>query len=346
MMNSDVIFFMGPTGSGKSAMAIAIAKRLGNAEIVNADALQVYKGSFDIGTAKLSVNEQDGIPHHGFDLVEPGETFSAQDYIEFATRTISELHERGKVALIAGGSNMYLQALIWTSPLDEDKFSIDATGCGSWDDLYAIDPEKALKLHKNDTRRIENAIMGAKSPHYTPRLRYANCHAVVMTCDESSWMRARLDNRVDDMVKRGLVAEALRAMETFKEGKGVLQAIGYREFSEAVDLDDLDSILDKIKRDTWKYFRKQVKWNGKILKRLSFEPVVVKVNEATCREFEMLVDGVMTDLAHRRNKIDGVGQTQAVQRYTCEKCSIEFPGVEQDWKNHIKSSRHNRKRQT
>ena len=338
--DANVIFVMGPTGSGKSALSVSIAKKLGNAEIVNADALQVYKG-FDIGTAKLSMHDRNGVVHHGFDVIDSSDTFSVQDYVKFATQVISDIHEREKIAIVTGGSNMYLQALLWTSPLDDQN--VKEITDGDWDDLFAIDPAKAEKLHRNDTRRIKNAIASSKSETAStePVLRYPKSHLIVMDCTESDWMKSRLDDRVDAMIEQGLAEEAMHAMTVFRIGKGVMQGIGYREFAEAEDPNDIKSITEKIKIDTWRYFRKQLKWlNGKIVPRLPFEPIRVKVAEGS----EHDLDNVLQCLLTRAEKIHCDDSSESMKRFVCEKCNIEFPGKDVDWINHIKSSKHKRKR--
>ena len=337
---ANVIFILGPTGSGKSAMSVAVAKKLGNAEVVNADAMQVYKG-FDIGTAKLSLAEQQNVIHHGFDLIDSSQTFSVQDYLKFATEVIDDIHTRGKIAVVTGGSNMYLQALIWTSDLDNKNMA--ETMDGDWDDLYAIDPAKAEKLHRNDVRRIQNAIASSQSSNMSEHvLRYPECHVIMMECSESDWIKSRLDIRIDNMMTQGLHAEAMHAISLFPRGKGVLQSIGYREFAEADDPTDLHSITEKIKIDTWRYFRKQLKWlNGRILPRLTLEPVRVTIEEGSLID----IDNVILQLQSRSEKaVNDDLPESPIKRFVCDKCSIEFPGKDADWLNHIKSSKHKRKR--
>jgi tRNA dimethylallyltransferase len=343
----NVIFIIGPTGSGKSAMAVNLAKHLMNAEVINADAFQVYRG-FDIGTAKMSIDEQEGIRHHCLDLVEPGQSFSVQEYLVHAIKTIGDIRSSGKVAIVVGGSNMYLQALIWNSPLINDGNTGSEPCTGTWEDLHAVNPIRASQIHRNDNRRIQNALMReAKSADVTNSLRFDDCHVVLMDCPDADWMRARLDARIDLMIERGLSEEAQRAMKCYQRGKGVLQAIGYREFVEADDADDLRAITGKIKNDTWKYFRKQLKWlKNTLLPRLPFEPLKVQIAQSTTSEnLRVNVESLASCLFSRELiKSDEAGTTDSLRRFKCNKCDVEFPGRDVDWSNHIRSSRHKRKR--
>lgn len=151
--NNKVIVIVGPTGSGKTGVAVKIAKKIGG-EIISADSRAIYKG-MDIGTAKPSVEEQDGVPHFGIDLVEPGERFTVADFKAYAEQKISEIEERGHVPIIAGGTGLYVDALIYDYKFTEQS----KKSCSDRDKIEQKYLIFGIKVERNELReRLKRRI--------------------------------------------------------------------------------------------------------------------------------------------------------------------------------------------
>ena len=266
----------GPTASGKTALSVECAKRL-NGEIVSADALLVYKG-LNIGTAKPSKGEMGGIPHYMIDVVAPTESFSASDYERLALPIMEDIVERGKVPIIVGGTSFYLDALLYKrtlggAPADEavrKKYEAIFEREGKealFSLLQEIDPAAAEVLHPNDKKRVIRALEiyeltgKRKSEQHDERIPRLPVLAVGVDYPREA-LYARIDARVDEMIKSGLVEE----VEGLLENAQCMQGIGYKEVVEILKNSDLHSTMsdkinamsDIIKKNTRNYAKRQL----------------------------------------------------------------------------------------
>ncbi len=319
-----MIFILGATGSGKTAVSLLLARHL-QAEVVNADALQTYRG-FEVGTAKVTAAEMGAIPHHGFDLIDPATdptcTMTMHVYLEFAVPKISDILGRGKHALVVGGSHMYLNALIWTNPRRSSQDASD------------------IPLHATTARRRENFARFGGVDAEKRELRFPTSRFVLMETSDEAWMRTRLDARVDAMFAAGLAEEAAKAREIFQPGKGVLQAIGYTEFLEETEP---EMIRQRIKENTWKYVKKQTKWlRNSLVPKFHIEPVKISMSQklagSLAEKVAELLPEIFTPIGKSEEK------PKKTEIFACEKCDLKFPGTLADWNFHLKSSRHRKQK--
>lgn len=272
-----VVVIVGPTASGKTSLSIEMAK-LFNGEIISADSMQIYK-KMNIATAKPTEEEKEGIPHHMIDFLEPGETFSVARFKEMAVDCIEDILSRGKLPIVAGGTGLYVDTLINnTEFLDyEDNGVRDILekraaeeGIDSlFDELKAIDPETAEKLHTNDTKRIVRAL---EVYHTTGRTISEQCElshlkespyewcVIGINARNRQYLYDRINLRVDIMVKNGLIDEAKDFFEA-DASETAVQAIGYKELKPYLDgIVSLNEALDKLKMETRRYAKRQLTW--------------------------------------------------------------------------------------
>ena len=271
----------GPTASGKTALSVECAKRL-NGEIVSADALLVYKG-LNIGTAKPTKGEMGGIPHYMIDVVAPTESFSASDYERLALPILEDIVERGKVPVLVGGTSFYLDALLYKrtlggAPADEGvrkKYEAIFEREGKealFSLLQEIDPASAEVLHPNDKKRVIRALEiyeltgKRKSEQHDERIPRLPVLAVGVDYPREA-LYARIDARVDEMMKAGLVEEVEGLLESgIPENAQCMQGIGYKEVVEILKNSDLHSTMpdkintmsDMIKKNTRNYAKRQL----------------------------------------------------------------------------------------
>lgn len=280
-MKPIVLALVGPTGSGKTKTAIRICQAL-NAEIVSMDSMQVYRG-MDIGTAKPTKEDLAAAPHHMIDVVEPDQMFTVSMYREMACRAIDDILARGKTPLLVGGTGLYLQALSYEMSLGEngaDNALREALQqiAGEKDGpqrlherLRQVDPASADKLHPNDVRRVIRALEiyetsgKAKSEQADEQRREGPYHVLVYGLSlPREQMYARINARVDEMVKSGLVDEVegllARGIEPKPEG-GAMQAIGYKEIVSALRGEmTMERAVDLIKQGSRRYAKRQWTW--------------------------------------------------------------------------------------
>lgn len=277
MEENRLIVLSGPTASGKSALAIHLARIL-PLEIVNADSLQVYRG-MDIGTAKPSARERLEIPHHLIDVADPDEDFNAGRFVEQAEIAIRGIRDRGRFPLVAGGTGMYIRALLrGLDPLPSDS-GIRAVlarrwreegGAGLFAELAVIDPDSAKAIHPSDRVRVLRALEIAGITGTSPsrlKRRWTNVEDkfrilfIALSMDRERLYR-RIDARVDDMFRKGLVDEVRGLLSAgFGPGHKPMNALGYRHvlshFSGAISL---TQAAVELKRDTRRYAKRQMTW--------------------------------------------------------------------------------------
>lgn len=276
---NKIIIIAGPTASGKSAVAVELAKML-ETEIISADSMQIYKG-LDVGTAKITREEMQGVKHHLLDIVSPEDNYSVNEYIADAKKIISELHPRGKIPIICGGTGLYINSLIYNFDLKEhksdpelrenlEKLYQEKGGEYLLDILREFDPDSAERLHPNNYRRIIRAIEiyrvsgitmteQAKKTKITPSEFDSSLY--VLSTDRER-LYERIDGRVDKMLENGLYEEVKTLLSAdLPSNATCLQAIGYKEFKSVLSGDvSVDEAIEKIKRESRRYAKRQLTW--------------------------------------------------------------------------------------
>lgn len=271
-MKEKVIAIAGPTASGKTKMAIDLAKEI-NGEIISADSRYVYKG-FDIASAKPTKEEQDGIPHHLIDIVEPEYDYSVADFYDDARVKIYDIIQRGKTPIIAGGTGLYFRVLLETYDLPRVEANPELRAElelrekeDLLEELKALDPIGYEKIKTANTRRIIRAlevtkILGKpfseasieKEPEFDVDWRMPRIESREVLYD-------RINRRVDLMVEQGLIEETQNLLEKHGRIKNFTCTIGYQEILTYLDGEaSLEEALDKLKQHTRNYAKRQLTW--------------------------------------------------------------------------------------
>jgi tRNA dimethylallyltransferase len=275
-----LIVIVGPTGAGKTRLAMTLAARAGG-EVVSADSQQVYAG-MDIGTGKVTAAERASVPHHVVDVVQPDEDMTAQRFVELADRAIADAWARGKAVIVCGGTGLYVRALLLglfagppASPELRAELSDRAAAEGTAPlhaELARVDPTSAGRIDRNDAKRIIRALEvyrltgepmsahQARHDHRSTPPRYEA--ALVGLAPERDALYAAIDRRVDAMIAAGLEREvaALRA-RGYRPPLRSQQAIGYAELHDAADgRVQLPRAIELIKRNSRHYARRQLSW--------------------------------------------------------------------------------------
>lgn len=281
-----VIAVVGPTASGKTSYAISLAKK-NNGEIISADSRLVYIG-FDIGTAKPSIEEREGIPHHMMDIVEPEVDYSAGLYAQEAEKIILDIYARGKLPIIVGGTGLYFRLLLenYDVPKIEPNYELrQELSLLSFDELYKIllktDPIRAAEISKNDKKKIIRAIEIAKHIE-KPLSEYKKDPKFDVEWIGLNYPRdilyERINKRVDIMIKDGLIEETEYLLKKHGRIKNILYTIGYQEIVSYLDNKiSLEEAKEKIKQNTRNYAKRQLTWFRKnSLIKWNCEPVRLK----------------------------------------------------------------------
>lgn len=276
---NNIICIAGPTASGKTALAATLAKEL-NGEVVSCDSMQVYR-RMDIGTAKPTLEEMQGIPHHMIDVAEPWEDFSVSRYCEMAAPIVDDIISRGKTAVIAGGTGLYMDALIRgnafapfpaTGVREQLEAQADAEGMEAMlSRLRAVDPDAARRLHLSDRKRILRALevyletgetitehnrkTQAVPPRYSPLW-------LGLDFARRGELYRRIDLRVGLMLEQGLVEEIRGLLaDGIPERATAMQAIGYKEFVDALDgRCTIEEAADQVRQSSRRYAKRQLTW--------------------------------------------------------------------------------------
>lgn len=273
-----VICVVGPTASGKTDVAQLLAQNLGG-EVVSADSMQIYRG-MDIGTGKLPEEER-LVPHFGFDLVNPGEPYSAAVYQQYARECFSDIDKRRKRALLVGGTGLYVRAAIdaYDFPKGEqvdnpvrEKWTAYYEDNGAdelWERLRERDPESASVIHPNNVRRVIRAfeLLEEGTTYAIQKENLASIPQAVPAkfiglAVDPEILNKRIERRVGNMIECGLVCEVERLLDKgFRQGITAPQAIGYKEIVSALDGDiSLDEAIEQIKTATRRYAKRQRTW--------------------------------------------------------------------------------------
>ena len=268
----------GPTASGKTALAVELAKRL-DGEIVSADSMQIYK-YMNIGSAKPDEEEKQGIPHHLMDVAEPTENFSLGDYLVLARKAIEDIHERGKLPILTGGTGLYINSLINNIELADEHNTMEirekllafAEQNGN-DALYKrlceVDPESAGRIHPNNVKRVMRAleIFESTGKTMTESLKNSVKPAIYKTVQyginyDREVLYDRINRRVDIMIEQGLVGEVQKLVEMgCRRDNTSMQGIGYKEVLDYLDGKlTLCEMAEEIKQATRRYAKRQITW--------------------------------------------------------------------------------------
>ncbi len=275
MIMKKIIAIVGPTGIGKSNLAVRISQKI-NAEVISADSRQVYR-YMDIGTAKPSQEERDGVPHHIIDIINPNESFSLAEYQQQCQSIIEDIYSRNKVALLVGGSGQYVWAVIegWRIPkvipdieyrqMLENK----AAEMGKeelYRELLLTDPEAAARIDESNVRRVIRALEIAKTAK-DKKIRQKDKQPIYdaliigLTTSREELYR-RIDERVDSMINKGLVSETRWLISNgYNSDLPSMSGIGYKQMVMCLKGElSLDSAIQQIKYETHRYVRSQYNW--------------------------------------------------------------------------------------
>lgn len=273
----SVLCLVGPTAVGKSHVAVALAQRL-NAEIINADSRQVFRG-LDIATCKLTVEERAGIPHHLLDIVDPDERFSVGQYRRLALEHIARIHEKGKLALVVGGTGLYVKALVhglWDGPQPDwpfrDHLMTLERECEGilHKKLVKQDPHLAARVHPRDEVRIIRALevmhvchQPLSTLHEQHGFREAPFQATMIGLTrERSALYRRIEDRVDRQMAQGLIEEVRGLLQrNYPADLPAMTGLGYRQLMGC--LTGQESVAEgvrRLKRDTRRYAKRQMTW--------------------------------------------------------------------------------------
>ncbi len=297
-----IIVITGPTGVGKTALSLEIAKQY-DVEIISGDSMQIYKG-MDIGTAKISKQEQAHVPHHMIDIIIPEESFSVADYQRTVRAHIKAIQKRGRIPLIVGGTGFYIKSALHDYRF-EGKASSDAfveahkdqTPMALYNELKSLDSDAAKKIHPHNRKRVLRALEKAKSgtpisgenKGESPLYDYL---LITLTMDREA-LYERINARVDAMVEEGLLKEArdLYFRDIAKTAKG---AIGYKELFEYFDgLITLEEAVSRIKQNTRRFAKRQITYF-----KHQFNPYWFDVGN---HDFDDVTKQVLTLIQHHKS---------------------------------------------
>ena len=265
-----IIVVAGPTCSGKSSLAIKLALAL-DAEIINGDAFQVYK-YFDIGTAKPTLKERALVPHHLFDFVDPNTNFNVKDYQELARKTIADLENKKKNIIIVGGTGLYQKATLYDFSFDDEDNHADMSDLVSltneelYEVLKQIDEKSTETIHVNNRKRVLRAIEIYRL-HGKTKTSIINSQEHKLLYDvmfiglnvEREKLYNDINNRVDEMIKDGLVEEVTNLKTKYPESIHAFQAIGYKELLAYLDHKlTLNEAIELIKKNSRNYAKRQM----------------------------------------------------------------------------------------
>ena len=272
-----LVVVCGPTASGKTKLAVDLALKFGG-EVVSADSMQIYRG-MDIASAKPTEEEKMGVPHHLMDFLDPREPFSVADYAVLARKAIADIHSRGKLPIMCGGTGLYINTVVDNIEFDDTgsdpeyreelRRLAEEKGAGYLLDMLAgIDPETAAQLHENNVKRIIRALEVYHTSGKTmteqkaqSRLNPSPYEPCMMMIDfPREVLYERIDRRVDMMLEAGLLDEA-REFFTHPDYPTAAQAIGYKELKSYLDGGrSLEECTDELKRATRRYAKRQMTW--------------------------------------------------------------------------------------
>ncbi len=281
MAKPRILAIVGPTASGKSALAVRLAKEL-EGEIISCDSMQIYR-RMDVGTAKPTEKEQSLVRHRMIDIAEPDEPFSCADYVKIAKEEIAVTLEAGKLPIVCGGTGLYLDALLRGSDFGEtqvdealrkslEKFAEDNGNEALHQRLAEIDPESAAEIHPNNVKRVIRAIEiymtgGIKKSELDRRSKLTespyDALVIALRYNNRDILYNRIDKRVDLMIEEGLLDETRKLLGEgiFEKNTTASQAIGYKEMLGYLSGENsIDEATEQLKTATRRYAKRQMTW--------------------------------------------------------------------------------------
>ncbi|MFW3590606.1 tRNA (adenosine(37)-N6)-dimethylallyltransferase MiaA [Staphylococcus caprae] len=311
-----LVVVVGPTASGKTELSIEIAKKF-NGEVISGDSMQVYK-HMDIGTAKVTRDEMDGIPHHMIDILEPDESFSAYEFKKRAEACIEDIINRGKLPIIAGGTGLYIQSLLYNYAFEDEtvspeKMQIVHAQLAELEQynneelhhyLASFDSESAENIHPNNRKRVLRAI-----EYYLKTKKLLSSRKKVQQFTENydtlligiemsrETLYFKINKRVDIMLGHGLFKEVQQLVEQGFETSQSMQAIGYKELVPVVKGNmNMDDAVEKLKQHSRQYAKRQLTWFKNKMN-------VHWLNKETM-SLQMMLDEITTQINKRSSRHD------------------------------------------
>ena len=297
----NIIVVSGPTASGKTALAVELAKIYGG-EVISADSMQIYT-DMDVASAKATHEEMQGIPHHLMNFLDPAESFSVADFVALCDKTARDIISRGKIPIICGGTGLYISSFVDNITFDDSaqdfafreemrKFAEENGAAALLEKLREIDPETASTLHENNIGRVIRALEVYKTTGHTiseakknSRLNPSPYNFAMITLDfaDREQLRRRINERVDKMAENGLVDEA-RACFLQENRPTAAQAIGCKELYPYFRGEkSLSECLDELKLRTRQYAKRQLTW---FRRDKRFSPIVINPDD----NFQQIVE--------------------------------------------------------
>lgn len=290
MNKPKVIVICGPTASGKTALSIELAKKI-NGEIISSDSMQIYK-DMNIGTAKPSQGEMQGIKHYMLDFVEPDRRYSVAEFKKGAEKAIEEILAKGKVPIVVGGTGLYVDSLIYGIEYQDIQFNLEyreeleeRVAKEGLETLYneakKIDPQAIEKISHNDQKRILRVLEIYKATGKTKTEQETESRKNDVKYDykvfainmDRERLYERINKRVDIMIEQGLIQEVENLLKKYKEFPTAMQGLGYKEVVEYLQGNtSKEEMIEKIKMETRRYAKRQITWFKKNKQTIWIEP--------------------------------------------------------------------------
>lgn len=316
-MKKPLIILTGPTAVGKTKLSIALAKAA-NGEIISADSMQVYR-YMDIGSAKIKKEEMQGVPHYLIDVLKPEEEFHVVRFQEMAKQAMEEIYAKGKIPILTGGTGFYIQAVVKDIDFSEntekseirsrlEQLAKDKGREYLHQKLLEVDPDSAQKIHANNVKRVIRALeyyelTGEKISLHNEREAAKEspyCYAYFVLNDLREKLYQRIDARVDEMLKEGLVQEVEKLSRMgYTRNMVSMQGLGYKEILAYLEGEcSLEEAVYILKRDTRHFAKRQITW----FKR---EPDVIWVNKPEFGYEDEKILNYMLENCEKRGIIHG-----------------------------------------
>lgn len=316
-MKKPLIILTGPTAVGKTKLSIALAKAV-NGEIISADSMQVYQ-YMDIGSAKIKKEEMQGVPHYLIDVLKPEEEFHVVRFQEMAKQAMEEIYAKGKIPILTGGTGFYIQAVVKDIDFSEnteksevrsrlEQLAKDKGREYLHQKLLEVDPDSAQKIHANNVKRVIRALeyyelTGEKISLHNEREAAKEspyCYAYFVLNDLREKLYQRIDARVDEMLKEGLVQEVEKLSRMgYTRNMVSMQGLGYKEILAYLEGEcSLEEAVYILKRDTRHFAKRQITW----FKR---EPDVIWVNKPEFGYEDEKILNYMLENCEKRGIIHG-----------------------------------------
>ncbi|RLQ91655.1 tRNA (adenosine(37)-N6)-dimethylallyltransferase MiaA [Falsibacillus albus] len=311
-----LIVLIGPTAVGKTNLSIKLAHRF-NCEVISGDSMQIYR-KMDIGTAKIHIDEMDGIKHHLIDIKDPDESFSAAEFQQLVREKIEEIHFRGRTPMIVGGTGLYIQSVLYdyqfTEAPGDDLFRKQLEHKAEVEgylvlhnELKGIDPTSADNIHPNNVRRVIRALeiyhtTGKTMSEYQSRQKAELLYdvALIGLTMERDRLYERINQRVELMVSNGLIEEVCSLYESGLRDVQSIQAIGYKELYEYFNgKATLEDAIENLKQNSRRYAKRQLTW---FRNKMDVNWFDMTDEESRQKNFHGISDFIAGKLALKSNK--------------------------------------------